>query len=368
MGRGRGAVEGLDMTFWSGRKVLITGHTGFKGSWLSLWLLSRGADVHGLALEPDTRPALFSQLGLAREMGHHVVDVRDEAGVGAVVREVKPEIVFHMAAQPLVLRSYREPVETWATNVMGTINLLQALRALGRPASVVVITTDKVYENREWEFSYRENDTLGGHDPYSASKAATELAVSSWRRAFGADEQPLRLATARAGNVIGGGDWAENRIVPDLVRALRAGEPLLVRNPHAVRPWQHVLDPLAGYLRLARRLHEGDDDCADAFNFGPLQGGARPVRVLIEEALRHWPDNAGWRDVSGGARPHEAGLLSLAVDRATSRLGWFPRWGFEESVRMTMRWYRQVGQEHGTAARELSLEQIGAHEESGTPR
>lgn len=328
------------MGFWAGRRVLVTGHTGFKGSWLCELLLARGAAVSGLALEPETRPALFAQLGLARRMDHVIGDIRDPALVAARMREVRPEVVLHLAAQPLVRRSYREPLETWATNVMGTAHVLEAIRALDLPCSVVVVTTDKVYENREWEHPYRETDPLGGHDPYSASKAGTELVASSWRLAFLA-QQGVRLATARAGNVIGGGDWSEDRILPDLARAFGAGRPLSVRNRHAVRPWQHVLDPLEGYLVLAERLALGDGAAvADGFNFGPEAVDQRSVGQLVQEACRHWPGQ--WTDATDPEAPHEAGRLSLSIERARSVLGWQPRWDFARAVAETVGWYRDV--------------------------
>jgi CDP-glucose 4,6-dehydratase len=328
------------MGFWRGRRVLVTGHTGFKGSWLCEMLLARGAEVVGLALAPDTRPALFDQLGLAARMDHALGDIRDAAPVAARVAATRPEVVLHLAAQPLVRRSYREPLETWATNVMGTAHVLEAVRALDAPCAVVVVTTDKVYDNREWEHPYRETDPLGGHDPYSASKAGTELVAQSWRRSFLAGSG-VRLATARAGNVIGGGDWAQDRILPDLARAFAAGRPLALRNAHAVRPWQHVLDPLAGYLDLARRLAApGGDSLPEAFNFGPEPADQRSVGQLVAAARAHWPGE--WQDASDPAAPHEAGRLALSIERARSVLGWQPRWDFARAVAETVDWYREA--------------------------
>lgn len=337
MDLGQSALEGLGMSgYWSGRRVLVTGHTGFKGGWLSLWLAQMGAQVSGLALAPDTRPALFDQLDLAAITDHALGDIRDAQAVQARVADTAPEVVFHLAAQPLVLRGYEAPVETWETNVSGTLHLLDALSRARRPVTLVIVTSDKVYENREWEHPYREQDRLGGHDPYSASKAACELLAASWRDSFGGD---LRIATARAGNVIGGGDWAENRIVPDIMRALQAGEPVALRNPQAVRPWQHVLEPLSGYLRLARMLAE-DASLARAWNFGPATGDFRTVQELTETALARWP--GAWRDASRGDAPHEAGLLAVASDLARDRLGWVPRWDFPQAVARTVDWYRGV--------------------------
>lgn len=328
------------MGFWAGRRVLVTGHTGFKGSWLCEMLLARGAVVSGLALAPDTRPALFAQLGLAGRMDHALGDIRDSALVAARLRDARPEVVLHLAAQPLVRRSYREPLETWATNVMGTAHVLEGVRALDAPCAVVVVTTDKVYENREWEHPYRENDPLGGHDPYSASKAGTELVAASWRKAFFAGSG-VRLATARAGNVIGGGDWSEDRILPDLARAFGAGQPLLVRNRHAVRPWQHVLDPLEGYLMLAERL-AGPEAARleEGFNFGPEPADQRSVGALVEAARQHWAGD--WTDSTDPKAPHEAGQLALSIERARMVLGWQPRWDFARAVEETVGWYRDV--------------------------
>lgn len=342
--------------FWRNRRVLVTGHTGFKGSWLSLWLSEMGAQVHGLALVPDTDPSLFDSLGLSSRLDHVIGDIRDADLVARRVNAVKPEIVFHLAAQPLVLRSYAAPVETWQTNVGGTLHLLDALRETGDPATLIVVTTDKVYENREWHHPYRESDRLGGHDLYSASKAATEMLVASWRDSY-AEENRLRIATARAGNVIGGGDFAENRILPDIVRALRDEQAIEIRNPASVRPWQHVLDPLSGYLELAARLH-ADISHARAYNFGPAAGDFRTVGDLVAEALTIWP--GAWRDMSDPSAPHEAGLLSVASDMARLHLDWSPRWPFETAVARTMSWYRGVDQ--GASALDLSLAQIAEFE------
>ena len=346
MGERQGPLETLvnpDPSFWRGRRVLLTGHTGFKGSWLALWLLELGAKVTGLGLASETIPSLFAQLELERRMNHRLGDIRDAALLMDVVAETRPEVVLHLAAQPLVRRSYAEPTATWETNVMGTIHLLEALRRLNQPCSAVLITTDKVYRNNEWPYGYRENDPLGGHDPYSSSKAAAELAIASWRASF-CGNQPhqspqLRIASARAGNVIGGGDWAEDRIVPDAMRALAKGESIGVRNPEATRPWQHVLEPLGGYLLLAERL-SADPSLATAFNFGPQLEANRKVRELVAEALRHWPGR--WEDQSDPKAPHEASLLNLVTDQAHHLLGWSPRWDFATTVERTVGWYWQV--------------------------
>ena len=340
------------MSFWQGKRVLLTGHTGFKGTWLRLWLTEAGARVTGLALKPDTTPSLFSQLGATGEIDHRLGDVRDAETVAATVREAQPDIVLHLAGQALVLRGYRLPVETWATNVMGTVNVLNALRALDKPCAAVLATSDKVYRNDEWEFGYRETDCLGGHDPYSASKAAAELAIRSWRKSFLNGRSPVRIATVRAGKVIGGGDWSEYRIVPDIVQALSAGREIEIRNPGATRPWQHVLEPLSGYLQLAQRLYESDDPLyQDAFNFGPTAEAERNVRQLVEECLKHWPGR--WRETSEPGMRHEDGRLALSIDRAQVRLGWAPRWDFARAVRETIEWYRASRDVGPSGLREL---------------
>lgn len=327
------------MTFWAGKRVLVTGHTGFKGAWLCDWLLSLGADVAGFALPPEPHQRLFGNLGLSGRMDHVTGDIRDAHSLSAWVADVRPDVVFHLAAQPLVLASYDDPVGTWAINVMGSAHLMQALRALDAPCAVVMVTTDKVYENREWVHPYREGDRLGGYDPYSASKAAMEIAVASWRRSFFGDH-PVRTVTARAGNVIGGGDWAENRIVPDIVRALAEGKPVAVRNPRAVRPFQHVLEPLSGYLRLAERLATAPDGLGEAYNFGPEPRDLMNVQALVEAALTHWPGQ--WEDVSDAAARHEAGLLSLGIEAARHDLGYAPRWDSARAVAVTLGWYRRA--------------------------
>ncbi|MFV0333142.1 MAG: CDP-glucose 4,6-dehydratase [Tropicimonas sp.] len=344
--------------FWAGKRVLITGHTGFKGAWLAAWLLADGAEVMGLSLAPDTDPSLYEQIGLRGRMAEAIADIRDVEATADVVSGFHPDVVFHLAAQSLVRRSYRDPLGTWGTNVMGSANLLAACSALDRPCAMVLVTTDKVYENREWLYPYRETDRLGGHDPYSASKAASEILIASWRASFLAGG-PVRLASARAGNVIGGGDWAEDRILPDLVRARQAQRPLDVRNPDATRPWQHVLEPLSGYRLLAERLCTDPDPALEgAFNFGPDEAGQQPVRKLLEAAELHWP--GGWTQTGAGGQPHEATLLALTIEKARKVLGWSPRWGFGRAVAETIGWYRAVHQGGDAAA--LVAEQIAAFE------
>jgi len=342
----------IDPTFWRGRRVLVTGHTGFKGSWLTLWLLSLGADVWGYSLAPEPGRALFTELGLDQARGnaewgllrHQLGDVRDLEALQQFVAEAQPEVAIHLAAQPLVRRSYRDPLATWTTNLQGSLHLLEALRPLEHSCAVVMVTTDKVYANQEWDYGYREDDQLGGHDPYSASKAAAEMAIGSWRASFcgTCDHQTphLSIATARAGNVIGGGDWAEDRIVPDAIGSLAAGVPIPVRRPEATRPWQHVLEPLSGYLLLAEKLASRSQAFTSAFNFGPALEANRSVKELVEAALGHWPGS--WRDLSDPAAPHEAGRLHLQIDKAHHQLGWRPRWPFATTVERTVGWYRAV--------------------------
>ena len=357
----------LDPFFWSGRRVLLTGHTGFKGAWLLLWLQELGSQVWCYALEPEPAPNLFRQLAAERPSDangwhHQQGDLADLAAVQQLITCCHPEVVLHLAAQPLVRRSYRDPLGTWATNVQGTLHLLEALKHLEHPCAVVMITTDKVYQNREWPYGYREPDRLGGHDPYSASKAAAEIAIASWRDSFcgtAPHQTPhLRIATARAGNVIGGGDWAADRIVPDAMRALAAGGPIAVRNPEATRPWQHVLEPLGGYLRLAEALASDPDPPCEPFNFGPQLESNRPVRELITTMLSHWPGE--WLDQSDPNAPHEAGLLHLQIDKALHRLGWQPRWGYATTIARTVGWYRAVHK--GASPLECCLADLQAYQ------
>ena len=358
----------LDPSFWEGRRVLITGHTGFKGSWLLLWLQQLGSEVWGFGMEPEPEPSLFRQLVCSRPPGnrwhHQVGNLSDGAALAELVQRTQPEVVLHLAAQSLVRPSYVDPLGTWATNVMGSLNLLESLKPLTHPCAVVMVTTDKVYQNREWAYGYRESDRLGGHDPYSASKAAAELAISSWRASFcgdGAHQTPqLRIATARAGNVIGGGDWAADRIVPDAIRSLASCEPIKVRNPGATRPWQHVLEPLGGYLRLAEALVLDSNPPCEAFNFGPSLASNRAVRVLVESILEHWPGE--WLDQSDPAAPHEAHLLHLQIDKAHHRLGWQPRWDYPTTLERTVRWY--LSQHQGAIALDCCLEDLALYQKT----
>lgn len=344
----------MNLEAFRGKRVLVTGHTGFKGGWLTLWLADLGAHVTGYALAPETSPALFDAIGVGEHCRSIEGDVRDRAAFSRVVRDAEPEVIFHLAAQPLVRRSYAEPHETIDTNVMGTANLLEVVRTARIRAAVVVVTSDKCYENKEWNHGYREDDPLGGHDVYSMSKAACELVVASYRRSFfdprTIDDHGVALATARAGNVIGGGDWAEHRIVPDAIRALADGKPIVVRNPDSVRPWQHVLEPLGGYLLLAAHLlGERRQRFCSAYNFGPAVDGAVPVSALVDRIVSAW--GAGrWVDARDPGAPHEAGLLRLAIDRAVVEVGFRPRWSVERAVEETVSWYRAHHDQRDRAA------------------
>lgn len=392
---------------YRGKRVLVTGHTGFKGAWLCEWLLALGADVTGFSLPPPTQPALFDQLGLAGRLRHVVGDIRDLDHVKRVVTETQPDFVFHLAAQPLVRLSYEQPVETYATNIMGTVNVLEALRCyrdaskgkeslkglgsaqpLNPPSNgparrgciaAIMITTDKCYENKEWVHSYREDDPMGGYDPYSSSKGAAELAIASFRRSFfSGTDSAVRLASARAGNVIGGGDWALDRIVPDCIRGLQRGDAIPVRNKVATRPWQHVLEPLSGYLWLGAclanpRLAPSYSASADAplstlssqlaspFNFGPALTSNRTVANLVQEILKHWPGR--WEDRSDLKAVHEAKLLNLATDKAYHFLGWKPVWGFEETIAKTARWYSAIAKKE-VEPKTMTQEQIAGYTEA----
>ncbi len=349
---------------YRGKTVFVTGHTGFKGSWLCLWLERLGARVVGYSLAPPTAPSLFEQAGVATGIEHQIGDVRDAGMLRAALSKAEPDFVFHLAAQPLVIDSYAAPADTFATNVTGSVNLMEAVRASGMRGAVVMVTTDKVYLNREWEHAYREGDPLGGHDPYSASKAAMEIAVASWRDSYfaPADEAKhgIRIASARAGNVIGGGDWSTNRLVPDLMRALAGNDQPTLRNPGSLRPWQHVLEPLAGYLWLGAQLSgPRGERFAEAWNFGPQPTDVRSVGELADAVLAAW-GSLGWTDATQAGALHEAGLLRLAIDKAVGRLGWRPVWDFAETARRTTGWYKAVSTNPGSA-RAATLADLDAY-------
>jgi CDP-glucose 4,6-dehydratase len=380
----------MDVSFWKSRRVFLTGHTGFKGSWLALWLHSMGAEVCGYSLEPSTEPSLYRLLHLEAQFRSIMGDIRELGALVNAMRSFAPEVVIHMAAQPLVRLSYEIPVETYAVNVLGTVHVLEAVRQTPGVRAVVVVTSDKCYENREWPQPYREHEAMGGHDPYSSSKGCAELVTSAYRRSFFHPERwaehGVAVASARAGNVIGGGDWAPDRLVPDIVRAWAAGEAVVIRNPEAVRPWQHVLEPLSGYLTLAERLCAEGSGFAEGWNFGPADGDARPVRYVLTELARLWNGNAGngnagngnagngnagsrnagssntgggdlaqWQ-IESAAQLHEAHLLRLESAKARARLGWAPRWNLDETLAHTVEWYK--GFYRGEDVRVCSLRQI----------
>lgn len=350
----------MNPAFWQGKRVFLTGHTGFKGSWLSLWLQQLGADLTGFALSPPTNPSLFV---LARvDSGMHSIegDIRDFERLKEALVVADPEIVIHMAAQPLVRESYNYPVETFATNVMGTVNLFEAVRAAPSVRVVVNITTDKCYENKEWIWGYREHEQLGGHDPYSASKACAELVSSAYRRAFfQTSVNKVSMATARAGNVIGGGDWAKDRLMTDLIEAFTQGKAVSIRNPNAIRPWQHVLEPLRGYLMLAERLFFQGVKYEEAWNFGPLDEDAKPVIWLVQQLSKFWGTAAVW-EAQAGQQPHEAGYLKLDISKAIANLGWAPALNLEQALSLTADWAQQVAS--GSDARSVTLAQIQSYQ------
>lgn len=345
--------------FWHGRRIFVTGHTGFKGSWLSLWLERLGADVMGYALAPLTHPNLFEAAQSGKGIKSVIGEIRNLEGVRKSMLSHAPEIVIHMAAQPLVRRSYEDPSGTYATNVLGTANVLEAVRASKSVRAVVVITTDKVYENKEWLWAYRENDTLGGHDPYSSSKACAELVLNSFRDSFFPparySDHRVAIASARAGNVIGGGDWSTDRLLPDIARAFSSGDVLKIRNPKAIRPWQHVLEPLRGYLMLAQKLYEHGIRYSGAWNFGPQYSDAKPVDWIVEHAAKVWGPRAKW-EFDRGEHPHEDHMLKLDWTKASLELGWQPKFDLKEALDMTLGWYQSVLS--GEDAREKCLEQI----------
>jgi CDP-glucose 4,6-dehydratase len=359
----------IDGNFWHGKRVFVTGHTGFKGSWLSLWLHSLGAEVHGYALEPPTDPSLFDLAGVGELVHSTIADVRDLGALQAAMAAARPEIVIHMAAQPLVRDSYRIPVETYAVNVMGTVNLLDAVRGCPTVRAVVNVTTDKCYENREWAWGYRENEPMGGYDPYSSSKGCSELVTAAYRSSFfnaqqcngSTPQHGAAVASARAGNVIGGGDWAADRLIPDCIRAILAGAPVAIRNPHAIRPWQHVLEPLSGYLLLAQRLCEQGPRYASGWNFGPADDDARPVGWIVERLCTAWGDGASFQ-LDGGEHPHEAHYLKLDCSKARAELGWRPRWSLEKALDLIVDWTRAY--RDGNGLREVCLRQIEEYGET----
>jgi CDP-glucose 4,6-dehydratase len=353
-----GPVEGLGMNpFWTGKRVLVTGHTGFKGGWLALWLIRLGAKVVGISLPPETTPNLFTVAKVGESCDSHFCDIRDLAAIERLTKDFCPEIVFHLAAQALVRRSYQIPNETFETNVIGTVNVLEAIRRVRCVKVAVMVTTDKVYKNHEWPWPYRETDELGGHDPYSASKAAAEIAIASYRDSFLAS-QGCAVASVRAGNVIGGGDWSEDRLIPDAIRAWQLEKPLKIRRPDAIRPWQHVLEPLSGYLALAEKLWVAPE-IAGPFNLGPNSGGVATVRDVIEHArAAYGRGEVEYAESPEG--PHEAECLKLDIAKTEQTIGFKPKWDLETAIAKSIGWYRDVPA--GVDARKLCLDQIAEYE------
>jgi CDP-glucose 4,6-dehydratase len=336
MGRLKGKVN---PTFWKGKKVFITGHTGFKGSWLSLWLQDMGAVVKGYALDPNTNPNLFTQAKVAQNMDSEIGDITDLNHISDSMKIFNPEVLIHMAAQPLVRLSYQEPVLTYTTNVMGTVNVLEAARKCSNLKSIVSVTTDKCYENKEWSWGYRENEPMGGHDPYSSSKGCAELVTAAYRKSFFNDENSAFLASARAGNVIGGGDWSDDRLIPDILKAFEKNEPVIVRNPMSTRPWQHVLEPLSGYLVLAQYLFEEGSNVAEGWNFGPKDEDCKPVSWILDRMVTKWGNRASW-ELDKNNNPHEAGYLKLDCSKAAMRLNWSPKWNLEYTLESIINWHQ----------------------------
>lgn len=348
--------------FWRDKRVFLTGHTGFKGSWLSLWLQAMGAQLTGFALTPPTTPALFTEARVSEGMSSIIGDLRDFEAVCTAVASAQPEIVIHMAAQPLVRYSYQAPLETYAVNVMGTVHLLEAVRQTGGTRAIVNITTDKCYENREWVWGYRENEAMGGHDPYSNSKGCAELVTSAYRKSFFANNG-VALASARAGNVIGGGDWAMDRLIPDILRAFERGKPVTIRNPDSTRPWQHVLEPLSGYLVLAEHLYMEGNTFAEGWNFGPRDEDAKPVSWIVDRMITAWGPDATWEHDNTVGQPHEANMLKLDISKARDRLGWQPQWDLGEALNRSVSWHRAWLA--GSDIRAFSLEEIEHYQVQG---
>lgn len=347
----------IDPNFWNGRKVLITGHTGFKGSWLSIWLQDMEADIRGISLAPPSKPSLFFEANVQNGLDHYVADIRDTNKTLTLIRDFQPEIIFHLAAQSLVRHSYSHPLDTYSTNVMGTVNVLDAARYTDSVRAIINVTTDKCYENHEWDWGYRENEPMGGFDPYSSSKGCSELISNAYRNSFFQNSE-IGLATARAGNVIGGGDWASDRLIPDILRALESNAPIQIRNPNAIRPWQHVLEPLSGYLILAQNLLKKKKTFAEPWNFGPNDEDARPVNWIAEKMCEKWGANAKWKSQDGD-HPHEANYLKLDTSKARNRLQWAPRWKLETALEKIVEWHKEWV--NGQNARKLCLTQINQY-------
>ncbi|WP_282178802.1 CDP-glucose 4,6-dehydratase [Maribacter stanieri] len=336
-----GRVEGkVDSLFWKNKRVFLTGHTGFKGGWLSIWLNSMGAEVKGYALAPNTIPSLFNEAKIDTLIDSNFGDIRNLSDLKKSMVEFNPDILIHMAAQPLVRLSYAEPVDTYATNVMGTVNVLESARSCINLKAIVSVTTDKCYENKEWEWGYRENEPMGGHDPYSSSKGCAELVTAAYRNSFFNKTDSAFVASARAGNVIGGGDWAEDRLIPDILKAFEKNEPVIIRNPLSTRPWQHVLEPLAGYLVLAQALFEKGNDFAEGWNFGPSDDDCQPVSWILDKMVNSWGKGANWK-LDSNNNPHEANFLKLDCSKAKKKLKWQPKWGLEYTTGLIIDWHQK---------------------------
>jgi CDP-glucose 4,6-dehydratase len=349
----------INKEFWYKKKVLITGHTGFKGSWLSLLLYNLGSEVHGYALEPPTDPGMFKEAGIKEIINSNIGDIRDYSNLLQVLKSVKPDIVIHMAAQSLVMESYKKPLETFSVNVMGTVTLLEAIRQIHGVKAVINVTSDKCYENREWIWGYRENEPMGGYDPYSSSKGCSELITGAYRNSFFNQNEykkhGIAVASVRAGNVIGGGDWAEDRLIPDFIRAVSKGKEIKIRSPYAIRPWQHVLEPLTGYLILAEKLYNGGSEFAEAWNFGPDDTDTRTVEWIAKTFCDLWGDGSAYK-IDTDPQPHEAGYLKLDCSKAKIRLGWFTRWDIKTTIKYIVEWNKSFLS--GANMRNVTLEQI----------
>ena len=345
--------------FWKNKKVYLTGHTGFKGSWLSLWLQSMGAVVKGYSLKTNTSPALFLEAKVADQMESEIGDIRDLEKISNSMKSFNPDILIHMAAQPLVRLSYTKPVETYSTNVMGTVNVLEAARKCPNLKAIVSVTTDKCYENKEWHWGYRENEPMGGHDPYSSSKGCAELVTSAYRRSFFHTEDSASIASARAGNVIGGGDWSKDRLIPDILRAFEESKPVIIRNPLSTRPWQHVLEPLSGHLVLAEHLYNHGDRFAGSWNFGPKEEGCKPVGWILDRMVSNWGKGASWK-LDTNNNPHEAGFLKLDCSKAANELKWQPKWRLEETLNMIVNWHQNYLQ--GADVKNNCLKEINKYQ------
>lgn len=350
--------ESINPNFWKSKKVFITGHTGFKGSWLSLWLQTMGANVKGYSLAPPTNPSLFQEAHVADNMESTIGDIRDLRVLKKSMTSFNPDILIHMAAQPLVRLSYNDPVDTYSTNVMGTVNVLEAARSCPDLKAIVSVTTDKCYENKEWVWGYRENEAMGGHDPYSSSKGCAELVTTAYRRSFFYANDTASIASARAGNVIGGGDWAEDRLIPDILKAFENSKSVVIRNPLSTRPWQHVLEPLSGYLVLAQNLYNEGDAFAEAWNFGPKEEDCKPVNWILDKMVEYWGRDAKW-ELDKNNNPHEAGFLKLDCSKASKELHWKPKWSLDHTLNLIVNWHQDW--KSGKNMKDVCLKEIASY-------